>query len=272
MKNTIVTYFYRDACNYKAATHLILNGTLSKQQISNILAACQYDGEDFTFVPEAIGLPLIRTGSYNEDDHPWAYFTKDAAAHFSETERPQDADMTPDEFTKRFTETKRSWEDLAEAMDQSNRVPTANNVTASDQKVYDVATSIVSGQLIESGLPYNMPPKDKNYHIAAYVGHIAAAILLSEDMLLNMSVADIHKFVAMAVDVNTLTTGLGEPRFSLFDYLDAIIYTTDLPDWRSFADTVAATLNGSDSTATASLADELVDMAEQKRCTYEGDF
>lgn len=272
MKNTIVTYFYRDACNYKAATHLILNGTLSKQQISDILAACQYDGEDFTFVPEAIGLPLIRTGSYNEDDHPWAYFTKDAATHFSETERPQDADMTPDEFTKCFTETKRSWEGLAEAMDQSNRVPTANNVAASDQKVYNVATSIVSGQLIESGLPYNMPPKDKNYHIAAYVGHIAAAILLSEDMLLNMSVADIHKFVTMAVDVNALTTGLGEPRFSLFDYLDAIIHTANLPDWRSFADTVATTLNGSDSTATASLADGLVDMAEQKRCAYEGDF
>ena len=272
MKNTIVTYFYRDACNYKAATHLILNGTLSKQQISDILAACQYDGEDFTFVPEAIGLPLIRTGSYNEDDHPWAYFTKDTATHFSETGRPQDADMTPDEFTKRFIETKRSWEDLAEAMDQSNRVPTANNVTTSDQKVYDVATSIVSGQLIESGLPYNMPPKDKNYNSAAYVGHVTAAVLLASDMLLNMSLLDIHKFVNMTVGINTLTAGLDEPRFSLFDYLDAVIHTADLPDWHSFADTVTTTLNGSDSTATASLASRLVSMAEQKRRTYEGDF
>jgi len=78
--------------------------------------------------------------------------------------------------------------------------------------------------------------------------------------------------VTMAVDVNTLTTGLDEPRFSLFDYLDAIIHTADLPDWRSFTGTVAATLNGSDSAATASLTDKLVDMAEQKRCTYEGDF
>jgi len=63
--NTLITYQYRDASNYKEFETVITNGLLSLKDIEEYL----YDKE--FFVPSEIGLKDLQPENLNQDDHIW---------------------------------------------------------------------------------------------------------------------------------------------------------------------------------------------------------
>jgi hypothetical protein len=63
MKNTRITYLYRDACNYKSWGEEIIRGKLTKEQLTPNLI----DGE--FFIPGEVGLPKLQPELLTEEDH-----------------------------------------------------------------------------------------------------------------------------------------------------------------------------------------------------------
>ena len=69
--NTIIYYLYRDRSNYKEDEEIILEGTLTPQQIDNIFK--KFDNGEF-FIPSQVGLDNLQDRMFNfptEDDHVW---------------------------------------------------------------------------------------------------------------------------------------------------------------------------------------------------------
>lgn len=96
---------------------------------------------------------------------------------------------------------------------------------------------------------------------AARTAAATAAVVLVENQLQeDMSDADHEKWLAMALRIsNYMSTQADEPRFTLYDYLDACVNTATL-DWHDAADRLA------------DIDDEafewLADLAQAKRDTY----
>ena len=65
MKNTLLTYLYRDASNYKFYEHIILSGSLSFDEIAPFFHETDY------FLPELVGLKPLVSEQLSIDDHPW---------------------------------------------------------------------------------------------------------------------------------------------------------------------------------------------------------
>lgn len=68
--NTKIGFLYRDAGNYKQWNAPIVAGEFTEEDrryIKDLLN--EPDGGNF--VPEQLGLSLLRPGEINEDDHPW---------------------------------------------------------------------------------------------------------------------------------------------------------------------------------------------------------
>ena len=63
--NTLITYQYRDAANYKEFDTVIISGLLSLNDIEDYL----YDKE--FFIPSEIGLKDLHPENLNQDDHIW---------------------------------------------------------------------------------------------------------------------------------------------------------------------------------------------------------
>ncbi len=63
--NTLITYQYRDASNYKEFDTVIIRGQLSLNDIEEYL----YDKE--FFIPSEIGLKDLQPEILNQDDHIW---------------------------------------------------------------------------------------------------------------------------------------------------------------------------------------------------------
>lgn len=61
--NSLVTYIYRDAGNYKFRASIVVGGTLKLQELTPHL----FDGE--FFIPARIGLRRLVPSCMNEDDH-----------------------------------------------------------------------------------------------------------------------------------------------------------------------------------------------------------
>ena len=102
-KNTKIFYLYRDACNYKTQNQIIVSGTVSDDQVSEILACCE--GE--YFIPEQIGWDLLRGWDVTEDDHPYAELDADS---FQLTDEPATSSMTIDEVVMAFKSSKDKWD------------------------------------------------------------------------------------------------------------------------------------------------------------------
>lgn len=68
--NTQLNYLYRDASNYKTMNSVILAGKMTDEQFAEMQECCEDHHE--MFVPEQLGLDLIRDWETTEDDHPWA--------------------------------------------------------------------------------------------------------------------------------------------------------------------------------------------------------
>lgn len=72
--NTIISFMYRDACNYKTYDTVAFDGPVTDEQVARFYAACE---EDDWFVAEQVGLinPAREDGTFSsrfpdeEDDH-----------------------------------------------------------------------------------------------------------------------------------------------------------------------------------------------------------
>ena len=68
--NTEIVYLYRDASNYKKWNDVIVAGGMSESDLDFIKKCLMVDN---TFIPEQIGLPLLRPdANITEDDHCFA--------------------------------------------------------------------------------------------------------------------------------------------------------------------------------------------------------
>jgi len=109
MKNTKITFLYRDASNYKMLNEVILKGAATEEDKKAILESC--DGE--FFIPEQVGLDVERFGDITEDDHCWCELGEDA---FSETDAGPTEDITVSELAERFRQAAGRWDDVKYAV------------------------------------------------------------------------------------------------------------------------------------------------------------
>lgn len=100
-ENTLISYMYRDADNYKIINEVVVSGLMSDEQIARIMATLD-DGE--FFIPTQVGLPAndMTSLGYSFDvqsDHPWFTLPGDGV---TSTLRPPTEDMTADELVAKF--------------------------------------------------------------------------------------------------------------------------------------------------------------------------
>ena len=100
--NTQFEYLYRDAGNWKSWNCVVLKGAMTPQMYREIQKCCE-DGCEM-FIPEQVGLPLIREWEVTEDDHPYAEL-----GDYSLVPNKPDTDMTPEELLERFRKAKDNW-------------------------------------------------------------------------------------------------------------------------------------------------------------------
>lgn len=99
--NTKIEYLYRDACNYKAWQEVILAGEITEDDTQKIASSL----EDGTyFIPEQVGLPLVRPWGITEDDHCYCELEPNSA--FTLTEEAPTDDRTIHELAQDFADQK----------------------------------------------------------------------------------------------------------------------------------------------------------------------
>lgn len=99
--NTQLNYLYRDASNYKTMNYVVLAGKMTDEQFAEMQECCEDHHE--MFVPEQLGLDLIRDWETTEDDHPWAELVD------YEYTNVNDVVMTVDELLELFRHAKVNW-------------------------------------------------------------------------------------------------------------------------------------------------------------------
>lgn len=104
MANTRIDFLYRDACNYKRFTTVVIAGTLSDEQIREMMSLL-YDGD--WFIPEQVGLPANRFADFTQDDHPWCEI---CAEDFSLTDAQPTESMTANELYENFVKLGGCWD------------------------------------------------------------------------------------------------------------------------------------------------------------------
>ncbi|WP_394969916.1 hypothetical protein [Candidatus Allofournierella merdipullorum] len=105
--NTLMSYLYRDASNYKVTNTVVLAGIITQEQIDEIAEALN---AGCYFIPSQIGLPEKRFDDYTEDDHCW--FELDPETAFSETVQAPTINMTVAELVRKFGEVNGCWDDV----------------------------------------------------------------------------------------------------------------------------------------------------------------
>lgn len=98
--NTKIEYLYRDACNYKARQEVILKGMITPDDVQKISGALEPEGDYGYFIPEQVGLPLVRPWAVSMDDHCFCELYPEIAFSFTE-EAPTD-DRTIHELAQDF--------------------------------------------------------------------------------------------------------------------------------------------------------------------------
>lgn len=89
--NTKVNYLYRDADNYKQHNEEIISGTITEEQIQQILETLN-DGE--YFIPHLIGFAEVFCGSITDSDHPYFELHQ---TDFEETEAEPTVNLTAEQ-------------------------------------------------------------------------------------------------------------------------------------------------------------------------------
>lgn len=123
MKNTSISYLYRDANNYKASRRLVLKGCPQAEDLEVISAKLD---EDLWFIPSQVGLEDLQGDLQQWDDEPDRFLDEDGSLDdpdhaWHELRLPDSVEETSDEPDVRIT-----WEQLVEefrsldAWDESN--------------------------------------------------------------------------------------------------------------------------------------------------------
>lgn len=100
--NTLFSYLYRDASNYKQYEDIILEGTLNQEEINQIHA--KLDNKEF-FIPAQVGLENLQTRMMHfpsEDDHIWHELTSIVL-----TEDAPNTPITAEELLSNFNNVKK---------------------------------------------------------------------------------------------------------------------------------------------------------------------
>ncbi len=90
--NTLITYQYRDAANYKEFDTVIIHGLLSLKDIEKYLYEKEF------FIPSEIGLKDLQPETLNQDDHIWHEILEISYTH----EKPT-VHITADEIISNFS-------------------------------------------------------------------------------------------------------------------------------------------------------------------------
>lgn len=107
-KNTIISFLYRDAGNYKRTFEICIPGIVTKDQIDRITASLD-DGT--YFIPERVGLEAKRWDNFDPQlDHKWCELEPSG---FLYTAVPVGTEIAPEELARRFEVLKGRWEDTA---------------------------------------------------------------------------------------------------------------------------------------------------------------
>ena len=93
-QNTLITYLYRDASNYKKHNEAVVKGLMTPEQEELIWKSLQ--GGEY-FIPHLVGLPEVRFEEETEDDHP--YFELQS---LSPTNAPVTCDMDIEKLVNAF--------------------------------------------------------------------------------------------------------------------------------------------------------------------------
>jgi len=101
-RNTMLEYLYRDAANWKTWNTVVLKGEMTDEMFKEMCECCE-DGHEM-FVPEQLGLDLIRDWETTADDHPYAELCA-----FTIVPNKPTTDMTVEELLDRFRKAKDNW-------------------------------------------------------------------------------------------------------------------------------------------------------------------
>lgn len=101
-RNTMLEYLYRDAANWKTWNTVVLKGEMTDEMFKEMCECCE-DGQEM-FVPEQLGLDLIRDWETTADDHPYAEL-----GAFTIVPNNPTTDMTVEELLDRFRNAKSNW-------------------------------------------------------------------------------------------------------------------------------------------------------------------
>lgn len=102
--NTKIKYLYRDADNYKQHNEEIIAGTITEEQIQEIIETLN-DGE--YFIPHLIGFTEIFCGPITDSDHPYFELHQ---TDFEETEAEPTVNLTAEQLVAEFQKNKTEWE------------------------------------------------------------------------------------------------------------------------------------------------------------------
>lgn len=100
--NTRLNYLYRDASNWKTCNSVILSGKMTDEQFAEMKDCCE-DGHEM-FVPEQVGLDLIRNWETTADDHPYCELEDYEYVNDKPT-----TDMTIEELLEEFRSARDNW-------------------------------------------------------------------------------------------------------------------------------------------------------------------
>lgn len=103
--NTVITYLYRDASNYKKWNEEVVEGTFTEEEKQEIYGCC--DSGEY-FIPGQVGLPETRFGDLDEDDHCWFELQE-----IGETDAEPTVCMTASGLFQKFKAAKGNWDETA---------------------------------------------------------------------------------------------------------------------------------------------------------------
>lgn len=107
-KNTKFSFLYRDASNYKTYNEFILSGTLTPDEIDEIVACACGDN----FIAEQVGLSHDLPGELNDDDHCWCELYYESNHGFETTDESPTTDLTAQQLLENFRNAKGNWDEV----------------------------------------------------------------------------------------------------------------------------------------------------------------
>ena len=102
--NTLVSYLYRDADNYKSSNECVIRGEMTEEQEKRIVDSLD-DG--LYFVPACVGMPENKFGCETEADHPWFEW-----CGIEPTSRNPTLNIDAEELAARFEKASNGWAEV----------------------------------------------------------------------------------------------------------------------------------------------------------------